>query len=199
MNYTLFLLPTLLALAACAAPSDPLEDYVEVEAVTNIDAPAAEPGTYAPENRGQVERGEYMVELLGCGACHTSGALTGDPDLERPLAGSMTGIAFTNPLEHNNPGVVYPPNITPDVETGIGGMSDQQIANAIRAGIGRHAGRRITVMPWQGYTRMSADDIEAVVAYLRSIKPIRNEVPEMVPPGTRARYPYVHFGVYQSR
>lgn len=193
-----YLLP-LVALAACAAPYDPLQDYEEVQAVTSLDAPAIEPGTHAPEHRGQVERGKYMVQLLGCGACHTDGALTGNPDLERPLAGSNTGIAYTNPLEHNNPGVVFPSNLTPDVETGLGGLSDQQIANAIRAGIGRHAGRRITVMPWQGYTRMKIEDVDAIVAYLRSIKPIRHQVPDMIPPGTRARYPYVHFGVYQSR
>ncbi|MDH3534031.1 MAG: c-type cytochrome [Gammaproteobacteria bacterium] len=190
---------TLLGLAACATPYDPLEDYTHVDAATNLDAPEAEPGTYAPENRDQVKHGEYLVELLGCGACHTDGALGGDPDTERPLAGSRTGIAYTNPLEHRFPGVVYPSNITPDEETGIGGLSDVQIAQAIRAGVGSHAGRRITVMPWQGYARMSEADINAIVSYLRSIKPIRNKVPAAVPPGTRAQYPYVHFGVYQSR
>ena len=199
MKIRLFSLLPLLVFAACAAPYDPLEDYEELDAVTNLDAPAVQPGTYAPENRGQVERGKYMVELLGCGACHTDGALTGSPNFDQSLAGSATGIAFTNPLEHSNPGVVFPSNLTPDVETGIGGLSDQQIANAIRAGVGKHAGRRITVMPWQGYTRMTAEDVDGIVAYLRSIKPIRNEVPEMVPPGTKTRHPYVHFGVYQSR
>ena len=193
------LLLWLLALGACAAPYDPLEDYEAVDSITDVDAPAAEPGTFAPENRGQVERGKYMVELLGCGACHTQGALTGYPDPEQPLAGSNIGIAYTNPLEHRNPGVVYPSNITPDVETGIGGLSDQQIINAIRAGADQHAGRRITVMPWQGYARMTVDDVNAIVAYLRSIKPVRNEVPPTVPPGSKARHPYVHFGVYQSR
>ena len=193
------LLLSLLALGACAAPYDPLEDYEAVDAVTDVEAAEIQPGTFAPENRGQVERGKYMVELLGCGACHTNGALTGNPDLERRLAGSTTGIAYTNPLEHEYPGVVYPSNLTPDVETGIGSLSDQQIANAIRAGVNRHAGRRITVMPWQGYARMTVDDVVAIVAYLRSIEPIRSVVPSAVPPGSKARYPYVHFGVYQSR
>ena len=199
VKYRPCLLLPLLVLGACAAPYDPLEDYEEVDSVTNLSAPAAEPGNFAPENRGQVERGKYMIELLGCGACHTEGALTGYPDTEQSLAGSTTGIAYTNPLEHKNPGVVYPSNITPDVETGIGGLSDRQIVNAIRAGADQHAGRRITVMPWQGYARMTVEDVDAIVAYLRSIKPIHNKVPAAVPPGTKARYPYVHFGVYQSR
>lgn len=189
----------LLGLFACATPYDPLEDYQQVDAATNLDAPEAEPGSYAPENRDQVKRGEYLVELLGCGACHTDGALGGDPDTDRPLAGSTTGIAYTNPLEHRFPGVVYPSNITPDEETGIGSLSDLQIASAVRAGVGRHAGRRITVMPWQGYARMTEEDVTAIVSYLRSVKPIRHQVPAAVPPGTRAKYPYVHFGVYQSR
>ena len=199
MKYSPYLLLPLLALGACAAPYDPLQDYAEVDAVTDLNAPPAQPGNFAPEHRGQVERGKYMVELLGCGACHTDGALTGSPDTEKPLAGSSTGIAYTNPLEHRYPGVVYPSNITPDVETGIGGLSDQEIVNAIRAGVGRHAGKRITVMPWQGYARMTVEDVKAMVAYLRSIKPIHNKVPAAVPPGTRAKHPYVHFGVYQSR
>ena len=199
MTYRRFSLLPLIALGACATPYDPLQEYEVVDATTILDAPEAEPGTYAPENRGQVKHGEYLVELLGCGSCHTEGALRGSPDAERSLAGSRTGIAFTNPLEHRHPGVVYPSNITPDVDTGIGELTDLQIAKAVRAGVGKHAGRRITVMPWQGYARMTEEDVNAIVAYLRSIKPIKYEVPDMVPPGTRARYPYVHFGVYQSR
>lgn len=189
----------LLSLCACAAPWDPLEDYDNLSPTTILDAPSAQAGSYAPANRGQVERGEYLVELLGCGACHTDGALTGSPDNERPLAGSRTGIAYTNPLEHRYPGVVYPSNITPDVETGIGTRSDREIGEAIRAGIGRHGGRRIVVMPWQGYARLSDEDSAAIVAYLRSIKAVRHRVPDAVPPGTRAPAAYVHFGVYESR
>ncbi len=164
-----------------------------------MDAPSSVPGTYAPENRDLVERGEYMVELLGCGACHTNGALVGDPDMERSLAGSDTGIAYTSPMGDGHPGVVYPPNITPDPETGIGDWSDRQIANAIRAGIGRHGSRRITTMPWQGYARLSDDDVDAIVRYLRSVRPVVHRVPDAVVPGTRAQAPFVYFGVYRSK
>lgn len=187
--------------AACASetPTDLLQDYEEVDAKTILDAPSAIPGTYAPERRGLVARGEYLVELLGCGACHTDGALAGDPDFERSLAGSQTGIAYTDPLGEKNPGVIYPPNITPDDDTGIGTWTDLQIANAIRAGIGRHAGRRIAWMPWQGYARISDDDVDAIVSYLRSIKAVRHKVPDAVEPGNRATHPYVYFGVYRSK
>ncbi|MDX1499912.1 MAG: c-type cytochrome [Woeseiaceae bacterium] len=190
---------TALALAACAAPYDPLEDYEALETATVLEAPAVRPGSVAPAGREVAARGRYLVELLGCGACHTDGALEGSPDRERPLAGSRTGIAYTNPLEHRHPGVVYPPNITPDPETGIGSLSDQQIAIAIRAGVGRHGGRLIAVMPWQGYAKLTEADVTAIVAYLRSIDPIHNRVPAAVPPGTPARPPSVHFGVYRKR
>ena len=146
-----------------------------------------------------IDRGENLVELLGCGACHTNGTFDGAPDLSRPLAGSETGIAWTSPLENEFPGVVYPPNITPDEKTGIGRWSDKQIADAIRAGIGRHGSRRIATMPWQGYAKMTDDDVDAIVAYLKSIKPIDNKVPAPVEPGQKARYPFVYFGVYRSR
>lgn len=189
------------ALLGCAAdaPYDPLEDYVEVEAATVLDAPSARPGRFAPQFAEQVERGEYLIELLGCGACHTDGALLGAPEPALSLAGSRTGIAWSNPLGERNPGVVYPPNITSDVETGIGGWSDPEIANAIRFGAGRHGTGGIRVMPWPGYARMTDDDVAAMVAYLRSIEPVRHRVPDNVEPGRRATEPFVYFGIYQSR
>lgn len=193
-----------LAIAACASDtprdlSDPSAEYEELIAATVIDAPAAVPGTYAPENRFVVERGEYLVELLGCGSCHTDGALEGAPRMDMFLAGSRTGIAWMNPFQNDRPGVIYPPNLTPDAETGIGEWSDEQIAVAIRAGIGQHQKRRLAVMPWQGYAKIDDEDIVAIVSYLRSIKPVRHEVPREVRPGVKASHPFVYFGVYRSR
>ena len=196
-----FVLLTFTLIGGCAAGAGDsyLDHTEEVQSTTVIDAPGAVPGRYAPASRGQVERGEYLVELLGCGACHTDGALIGEPEMQRLLAGSATGIAFTSPLDDENPGVVYPPNITPDIETGIGDWSDMQIANAIRAGIGRHMSRHLTTMPWPGYSRISDDDLKAIVSYLRSIEPVMHRVPERVIAGQRATKPFVYFGVYRSK
>jgi hypothetical protein len=119
--------------------------------------------------------------------------------MNRSLGGSRVGIAYTSPFENPNPGIVFPPNITPDNETGIGSWSDRQIIEAIRSGVGRHAGRRIIVMPWQGYSRLSDEDVRAILAYLRSLEPVRHRVPDDIPQGTRSTEPYVHFGVYRSR
>lgn len=192
-------------LAACAtettteAAYDPLQDYQEVETTTILDAPSATPGNFAPEHLYQVERGEYLVELLGCGACHTDGALEGAPDFDKALAGSHIGIAYMNPLGDEAPGIIYPPNLTPDEETGLGLWSDKQIERAIRVGVGRHAGRKIAIMPWQGYTKMTEEDVTSIVSYLRSIDPVRHKVPDEVRPGEKAKNPFVYFGVYRSR
>ncbi len=190
----------LLLIAACAAEDiyDPLEEYEELDPATIVGAPDARPGGVAPGERDRVERGQYLVQLLGCGACHTDGALIGAPDSNRLLAGSRVGIAYTSPLEHRNPGVIYPANITPDIETGIGGLSNEQIAGAIRAGIGSHGSDRIETMPWQGYALLSDDDLNAIVSYLRSIPPVEHRVPREVRPGQRARENFVYFGVYWS-
>ena len=203
INSLALLLP--LILASCAtdtvteAPYDPLQNYEEVDAVTVLDAPEAEPGKFAPEHLFKVERGQYLVELLGCGACHTDGALEGVPNFDKALAGSSIGIAFSSPLGNARPGIVFPPNLTSDEETGMGLWTDSQIENAIRVGVGRHSGRKIAVMPWQGYTRMEREDVAAIVAYLRSVPAVRHEVPDEVAAGESSDDPFVYFGVYRSR
>ena len=195
------LLPVLLV--ACATDLEPqhntMQDYEEVDTTTVLDAPSPNPGSFAPEHRFQVARGKYLVELLGCGACHTDGSLEGIPNTDLALAGSDIGIAFANPLGNENPGIVFPPNITPDKDTGIGLWSDKQIARAIRVGIGRHARRRIAVMPWKGYTKMTEEDLTAIVGYLRSISPIHHQVPNEIEPGQKTNESFVYFGVYRSR
>lgn len=199
MKHSLILLATPFILLSCATDEyyDPLEDYEKVDATTILDAPTLT--GIDPENQDLVNRGEYLVELLGCGSCHTDGALVGAPDMSKSLAGSRIGIAYTSPLENRNPGIVFAPNLTPDRDTGIGRWNDDEIADAVRTGLGRHGPRRILVMPWQGYARISDEDARAIVAYLRSMEPVENEVPVDVPMGTRSKEPYVHFGVYRSR
>lgn len=201
MKYCMFLIFSPLVLAACAAETsyNPLVRYDELNSTKILDAPSPVAGNFAPENRYLVEHGEYLVELLGCGACHTDGALEGAPNMNKALAGSRIGIAYMNPFGNDLPGVVYPPNITPDMETGIGEWSDNQIAAAVRAGLGQHVSRRIAVMPWQGYAKMSDEDVDAIVAYLRSIKPVSHKVPIEVIPGTVAKESFVYFGTYRSR
>ena len=188
-------------LASCAVDDaqdsyNPLDEYEQVTSATVLDAPSL---TVDPENQAAVNRGEYLVELLGCGSCHTEGALIGRPDNSKWLAGSSVGVAYTSPFQTPNPGIVFAPNLTPDHDTGLGRWSDDEIMDALRTGIGRHGPNRILVMPWQGYSTMSDDDAWAVVAYLRSLPAVRNSVPANVPVGARTSERYVHFGVYRSK
>ena len=84
-----------------------------------------------------VKRGEYLTTILGCGGCHTEGALLGQPTGDW-LTGSRIGVAYTPDAPDQSPGIIFPGNLTPDEETGIGrlvrrqgnvGLSDHQCLN----------------------------------------------------------------------
>lgn len=188
-------------LVACAsqAGDDPRKNYEELTPSTMLDAPPPQASQHAAESDAAIEQGRYLVELLACGTCHTDGALAGEPNFERRLAGSGVGIAYSNPLGDERPGIVYPANITPDDATGIGRWSRQQLIDAIRMGEGGHGARRLQVMPWQAYSKISEQDANAIAAYLENVAPVVHSVPASVEPGQKASSPYVYFGVYQSR
>lgn len=140
-----------------------------------------------------VERGAYLVNLLSCAACHTEGMMLGSPNGEFYLAGSTIGIGYSN---DEFPGVVFPPNITPDPETGIGDWSRDEVVRNIQYGIDRHGRQQKPIMPWPGYAHMKEVDATAIADYLLSLPPVKHQVPENVPPGTPTDLPYVRFGVY---
>jgi len=176
---------------------NPLDDFEQLDPATIFAMPEPLPSTtYTP---AQTQRGKYMVGLLGCGSCHTDGALVGAPVNSRLLAGSSTGIAYTSPFVDVFPGVVYPPNLTPDLETGLGSWTMDRLVQMIRVGTVDHSSRTIPVMPWPAFVNITEEDAFAIAAYLKSLPPVRHQVPDNVPRGQRATAPYVHFGVYQSR
>jgi hypothetical protein len=185
-----------LALTGCANTYKPLEGYEQVEPAAVLDAPIAVVSAYPA---GQVEQGRYLTVLLGCGNCHTDGALIGEPNTARLLAGSGVGIASSNPLEKRNPGVVYPTNLTPDRETGIGDRTLQEIVTLLQSGADDHGSQPLPVMPWLIYSRLLPEDATAIAMYLKSLPPVKYQVPDNVRPGQRATAPFVHFGIYRSR
>jgi mono/diheme cytochrome c family protein len=131
-----------------------------------------------------VTRGQYLVTIMDCTGCHTPGALVGKPDADRRLAGSSIGFGFPG-------GVVYPPNLTPDRETGLGAWTDAEIERAVRRGQSRDGRPLVPIMPWPSYAVLSDADARAVVTYLRSLRPIRHAVPRPVKPGEKAVAPYL--------
>jgi mono/diheme cytochrome c family protein len=134
------------------------------------------------------ERGFYLVNtIMACGNCHTPRDADGKPIAEKALSGGMT---FTTPAF-----IATAPNITPDVGTGIGGWSEAEIKRALVGGMrpdhGHLAGTPLAaIMPANFYRALLPQDLDAVVAYLRNVKPIRNEVPEPVYIAPVHRDPY---------
>jgi mono/diheme cytochrome c family protein len=134
---------------------------------------AAMPGI-CPHNAAaanpQVERGKYLVMVAGCSDCHTPGGLTGTPDATRYLGGSDVGFAI--PGE----GVFVGRNLTPDKATGLGNWTAQQIVEVLTTGV-RPDGRILSpAMPWETFSHLTRSDALAIVAYLKSLPPVKNEV-----------------------
>src|SRR5919206_4449347 len=100
----------------------------------------------------KVKRGEYLVGIMDCTGCHTPGVLLGKPDLSRQLAGSDVGFQIPGL------GVFFPPNLTPDPETGLGKWSEKDIIKAVRTGV-RPDGRQLApVMPYHSYGKLTDAD-----------------------------------------
>ena len=152
-------------------------------------------------NPAVVQRGEYLVKIMGCNDCHTpwkmgpqgpepdmTRFLSGHPEQIGPLpnakapepfiwAGFPTNTAFTGPW-----GVSYAFNLTPEQNTGLGIWTEEMFVKTIRTG--RHMGTSRPInppMPWPAYRNATDEDLKAVYAYLRTIKPIKNRVPEYQP------------------
>ena len=194
----LFLLVMISLPIAVISQEDPFARFEEQNPVTDLDAPEPDPERARAYTTERVNHGRYLVELLGCGSCHTDGALIGKPDNGRLLAGSRVGISYSNPLTQKNPGVLYPANLTPDDETGLGTWTDDQIRQVLQTGIDPEGRHTLSVMPWTTYAKLSRNDALAIVAYLRSLAPVQHKVPDNVTPGSPATEPYIHFGVYRS-
>lgn len=120
-----------------------------------------------------LERGRYLAETIGaCGNCHTPKNTRGQPIAAKAYAGG-----FVIPDEMFT---AVAANITPDKETGIGAWTDAQIARAIREGIRPDGSVIGPIMPIELYRKLSDRDVQAIVAYLRSLKPVRNKVAKSV-------------------
>jgi len=116
------------------------------------------------DGKDLVAKGQYIFALAGGCACHTVPKGTFN-------AG---GRAFPIPL-----GKVYSTNITQDKETGRGSWTDQQIQDAIVKGIRRDGSRIIPVMPYEAYSGMAQEDLKALIAYLKTLKPVKKATPEL--------------------
>ncbi len=147
-------------------------------------APLQTAGTSKSSKKSQtasarLARGKYIVEHVShCFACHSEARWETDglPIASKRGAGQL---AFPDAML---PFKLVVPNITPDPETGSGRWSDEQFARALRQGIG-HDGRTLfPVMPYYFFRNMSDEDLASVIAYVRTLPPIRNPLPKRVLP-----------------
>jgi mono/diheme cytochrome c family protein len=129
---------------------------------------AAQAQAQAPTQKALVARGAYLVKaIVACDDCHTSKDEHYTPRKNLAFAG---GEEFDSPVF-----TAYSRNITPDVNTGIGTWTDEQIMRAIRQGITREGDIIGPPMPIENFNTMADDDAKALVAYLHTLKPIRHE------------------------
>ena len=129
-----------------------------------------------------VKRGDYLVNgVLTCGNCHTPKGSTGDI-MEKAFSG---GLEFDEP-----PFKVTAPNITPDKETGIGNWTDAQIKTLMRKGVRPNGVQAAMIMPSDFYEIMTERDLNAVIAYLRTLKPIKNKVADPIYKMQQMHHPF---------
>jgi hypothetical protein len=160
--------------------------------------------TATPTANDVVKRGEYLVKISGCNDCHSAkkmGAQGPEIIAETMLAGYPADrpiMKFTDPNLKQGFVMFYPDltaaagpwgvsfaaNLTPD-ETGIGNWTEEQFKKALTQGKykGLDGGRMLLPpMPWTNYVTMPDDDVKVMYAYLKSIKPVKNLVPQPITP-----------------
>ena len=158
------------------------------------------------DSMARIKRGEYLVTVGGCNDCHSPKIMTPmgpAPDPKRLLSGhpaaeplpAITDKKMVAPGQWAlfSPsltaavgpwGTSFAANLTPD-DTGLGNWTEAQFFKAIREGKskGLEGGRpMLPPMPWFNFAKMSDEDLKAVYAYLKSIPPVQNVVPNPIPP-----------------
>lgn len=139
--------------------------YVQLTYKREFDAPVT--GIRASTDSAVIARGAYLVNgQAHCYACHTPDSIR-ERGFREPLIG---GHAFKTPF-----GSLFTPNLTSDSATGIGKRTDEELAQALRYNVNHNKNAIVGIMPFNG---MSDEDLTSVISYLRTIPPVRNEVPD---------------------
>ena len=151
-----------------------------------------------------VERGKYLVTITACSDCHTPmkmGQSGPEPDMSRFLGGHPQEVKLPPPPAGDGPwlwhgaatntafagpwGVTYAINLTPHTH-GMAAWTEEMFIRAMRTG--KHMGESRPIMPpmpWPNTGKMTDEDLKAVFAYLKTIPPVNNVVPDYQPPAKR--------------
>jgi mono/diheme cytochrome c family protein len=159
----LIALVALVAIVVGGVPAYMYAAYPKMRAAQDMKAPTT------PE---AIERGRYLSEAMtGCIACHSP------IDESRPGDFPQAGLEYAGRVfpQGTGPGTVIAPNITPDPETGIGRWTDGEVVRAIREGVSRDGRPLFPMMNYPNYKKFSDDDVLAIVAFLRTQKPVKRD------------------------
>jgi mono/diheme cytochrome c family protein len=121
-----------------------------------------------PNHQANAQNGERLYHAGGCHSCHLPPKDNTSINAELPAGGR----AFVTPV-----GTLYPPNLTPDAETGIGQWTDIEFVNAMQKGIGRDGQHLIPAFPYTSYAHMKVEDILDIKAYLATLPATKNPAP----------------------
>jgi mono/diheme cytochrome c family protein len=127
---------------------------------------APRPITEVPTHTANIANGEVLFNAGGCMSCHK-------PDLKQAgLDPSLPsgGAPLKTPI-----GILYPPNLTPDVQTGLGDWSDLEFVNSLQRGISKSGQHLIPAFPYTSYAAMPVGDVLDIKAYLMSLKPVSSQ------------------------
>jgi len=150
----------------------------------------------------RIERGKYLVTIMYCNDCHTPfkmGPKGPEPDMSRMLSGHPENMKLPPPPKTSGPwvmvgsgtntawagpwGISYTANLTPDQNTGLGIWTEDMFLKAMKTGKHMATSREIQPpMPWQWIGQATDEDLKAIFAYLKSIPPVTNHVPDYEPP-----------------
>jgi mono/diheme cytochrome c family protein len=122
-----------------------------------------------PARDDPVVYGAYLAKLGHCMQCHTPIGADGKRDFAHRLGAGGLSVDISW-------GSRVAANITPDPETGIGGWTDEQVIAALSHGIDKDGAPLSSIMPWPYFQSMKPEDLKAIVAWLKTLKPVRNAV-----------------------
>ena len=166
-------------------------------------APESAAPTAPASSDPRIERGAHLVRTMGCNDCHTpwrAGPRGSEPDMTRSLTGHPSDVvmppapvlppgtwgwvgAATNTAFAGPWGVSFAANLTPDPETGLGKWTETMFVQTMKTG--RHEGKGRALLPPMPYpiiASLNDEDIRALFAYLQSLPPVRNRVPQPIDP-----------------
>ena len=174
---------------------------VRAVSATTQDGPAA------PVKKTRIDRGAYLVTMMGCNDCHTPwkmGPQGPEPDMARALTGHPSDMVLPPPPAAAGPwiwhgaatntafagpwGVSFTANLTPDKDTGLGSWTEEMFIATMRTARHQGKGRPILPpMPVKMIGKANDEDLKSIFAYLQSLPPVKNRVPAPIDPAEEKR------------